>query len=460
MIPDPTVTLPPDSPAALGLERGRMRRKGVPRTSHAGWAPPADRVDPVDTLIASNEGRIPELVPIRIGRMLASPFAFLRGSAGVMAGDLASTPRMGSIVQLCGDAHLANFGVYASPERRLVFDLNDFDETHRGPWEWDVKRLAASFVVASRENGYSEDMARDTARTVAWEYRHWIRTYAGMRALEVWYASIPIESILERVERARTQADILSGIEAARRRDHLSALGKLSISAPGGGWLIRHRPPLLQRLPDDDPHRTALPHLFKAYLRSLAPDRRVLVEKHRLLDVALKVVGVGSVGTRCYIALFAGPAGGPLVLQVKEAGVSVIAPHVGGRRPRHQGERVVTGQRIMQALSDSFLGWTRSPVSGIEYYVRQLHDMKYGIDIAGLRPTGMKLYAEVCSWALARAHARSGNPAEIAGYLGRGARFDDAIAAFGVAYADQTERDHAALAAAVRAGKLAAETGV
>jgi uncharacterized protein (DUF2252 family) len=457
---DPSRTLPPDSPAAYALQHGRTLRKAVPRRSHASWSPAKDRVDPVATLATSNEGRLADLVPIRIGRMLASPFAFLRGSAAVMAGDLATTPATGSIVQLCGDAHLANFGVYASPERRLVFDLNDFDETLRGPWEWDVKRLAASVVVASRENGYPEDVCRDLARTVAWEYRRWTLTYAGMRALEVWYAAIPIESIIARVEHARTRADIAITMEEAQRRDHLRALGKLSIKAPDGSWLIRDRPPLLQRLPDDDPGRANVSVLYAAYRRSLAPDRRVLVEKHRLLDVALKVVGVGSVGTRCYVVLFAGPAGGPLILQVKEARESVLAPYVGGRRHRHQGERVVTGQRIMQAVSDSFLGWTRSPVTNTEYYVRQLHDMKYGVDIGGLRPPGMRLYAEVCAWALARAHARSGSPAEIAGYLGPGPRFDDAIATFAVAYADQTERDHAGLVAAVRDGRVPAETGI
>ena len=461
---DPTKALPPDSRAALALERGRTRRRAVPRRSHGVWAPGADRPDPVATLAASNEGRLPALVPIRMGRMLASPFALLRGSAAIMAADLATTPTIGSMAQLCGDAHLANFGVYASPERRLVFDLNDFDETYRGPWEWDLKRLAASVVVASRENGYPEDTCRDIARAVGREYRHWIRTYASMRALQVWYAAIPIEHILERVEQARAAGETRVGLDfsmaEAQRKDHLAALGKLSIKAPGGGYLIRDRPPLIVRLPDDDPGRSALPYLYRGYIRSLRQDRRVLVEKHRLVDVALKVVGVGSVGTRCYVAMFVGPAGGPLILQVKEAGESVLAPYIRGRRHRHQGERVVTGQRIMQALSDSFLGWTRSPVTGTEYYVRQLHDMKYGFDIAGLRPPGMRLYAEVCAWALARAHARSGNPAEIAGYLGRGSVFDDALASFAAAYADQTERDHAALVAAVRAGRVAAETGV
>jgi uncharacterized protein (DUF2252 family) len=464
MIDDPRAALPPDSHAAFALKRGREDRRTAPRRSHGDWAPATDRPDVIDTLSASNEGRIEDLVPIRLGRMLASPFAFLRGSAAVMAGDLADTPTTGSMAQLCGDAHLANFGVFASPERRLVFDVNDFDETYVGPWEWDVKRLAASLVVASRENGYPEATSSDMGQVAAWAYRKWIRRFAGMRALQVWYAAIPIESIIERVERARQvrgrSAHIEIEIDEARRKDHMAAFGKLSISAPGGGWLIRDRPPLLQRLPDDDPSRSALGLLRAGYLKSLTPDKRILVEKHRLLDVALKVVGVGSVGTRCYIALFAGPAGGPLILQVKEANPSVLAPYIRGKRWRHEGERVVTGQRIMQAVSDSFLGWTRSPVSGTEYYVRQLHDMKYGIDIAGLRPPGMALYAEVCAWALARAHARSGNPARIAGYLGRGDAFDQAIGRFAVAYADQTERDHAALMAAVRSGRVPAETGI
>ena len=460
-VPDPDRTIPADSPAAAALERGRLLRKGVPRRSHAEWSVPRGR-DALAVIEASNAGRLPELVPIRIGRMLESPFAFLRGSAAVMAGDLAATPRTGIGVQLCGDAHLANFGIFASPERRLVFDLNDFDETLRGPWEWDVKRLGASFAVASRENGFPEDTCRDMARTVARSYRYWMRRYAGMRALQVWYAHIPIETIIERVDamRARYRGALEISIEEARRRDHLAALGKLSRPAPGGGWLLRDRPPLLQRLADDDPRRAVIPEVYAAYVHSLRPDRRVLVEKHRLLDVALKVVGVGSVGTRCYVALFAGPAGGPLVLQVKEARESVLAHHLKARAQRHEGERVVTGQRIMQAFSDIFLGWTHSPVNDTDFYVRQLYDMKYGIDIGGLRPLGMQVYAEVCAWALARAHARSGNPAVIAGYLGAGDRFDEALAAFAAAYADQTERDHALLLSAVRAGKLAAETGI
>jgi len=456
---DPTDTLPPDSPAVAALDRGRRLREATPRRDHAAWADRPSE-DAVAAVLASNEGRIPELVPVRMGRMAASPFAFLRGSAGLMAADLSVTPRSGVTVQACGDAHLVNFGVFASPERRLVFDLNDFDETHPGPWEWDVKRLVASFVVASRENGYAEDACRDMARTAARAYRTWMRTYAGMRALDVWYDHIPIEAILERAARARNRATLEISIGAAQRRDHMAALGKISRKAADGGWLIRDRPPLLQRLSDDDPSRAAVPAIYRSYIRSLAPDRRNLVERYHFVDAALKVVGVGSVGTRCYVALFAGPAGGPLVLQVKEARQSVVAPYVKVRHRDQQGERVVSGQRIMQAFSDIFLGWTKSAVTGTEYYVRQLYDMKYGIDLEGVGRPGMELYADVCGWALARAHARSGNPALIAGYLGQGDVFDEAAAAFAVRYADQAERDHAAFVAAIRAGKVAATEGV
>jgi uncharacterized protein (DUF2252 family) len=455
-----TLELPPDSAAARSLTEGRARRKSTPRRDHAAWTPPADR-DPVATVVASNAGRIPDLVPIRMGRMIASPFAFFRGSAAVMAADLATTPVMGATVQLCGDAHLANFGIYGSPERRLVFDLNDFDETLPGPWEWDLKRLAASLAIASRENGFPDATARDIARRAAFTYRRWIRQFGRQRALSVWYAAIPIESILERIARS-PRGGLQISIDDALRHDHIGALGKLSEPSGDGSWVIRHRPPLIQRLPDDESSRRAVPALYKAYVSALAPDRRILVEKHRIVDVALKVVGVGSVGTRCYIALMAGPAGGPLVLQMKEARPSVLEPYRHGRavRIRNQGKRVVTGQRIMQAVSDIFLGWTKSPMTGVEYYVRQLRDMKYSVDIATLRPEGMRTYADCCGWALARAHARAGDPALIGGYLGTSDAFDEAVASFAIAYADQTERDHAELVAAVRAGRVEATTGI
>jgi len=457
---DPQDTLPPDSPARHAFEMGRQLRKKVGRRDHATFDAREPEVA-VERVLASNEGRLDELVPVRMGRMSVSPFAFLRGSAAAMAADIATTPTTNTRVQLCGDAHLANFGVFASPERQLVFDLNDFDETHPGPWEWDVKRLAASFVVASRQNGYAEATCREMAWTTANAYRSWTRRYAGMKALDVWYAHIPITAVIGRVEEARRKTGLRISLADAQRRDHMAALGKLSEKATGGGWLFRDKPPLLVRLPEGDVRRTVVPLMRDLYVRSLPADRRVLVEKYHLLDVALKVVGVGSVGTRCYVALFAGPAGGPLVLQVKEARESVLAPHARTRsRIRHQGERVVTGQRIMQAFSDIFLGWTHSPIAGIDFYVRQLYDMKYAFDIEDLLPVGMRLTAEVCGWALARAHARSGNPATIAGYLGRGDAFADAMAEFGARYADQTERDHAAFVRAIRTGRIPVISGI
>lgn len=457
---DPQDTLPADSPALDALARGRELRGQVPRRVHAAFEA-RDPAAAIERVLASNEGRLEDLVPVRMGRMSASPFAFLRGSAAAMAADIATMPATHVRVQLCGDAHLANFGVFASPERQLVFDLNDFDETHPGPWEWDVKRLVASFVVASRGNGYAETTCREMAWTAANAYRSSIRRYAGMRALDVWYAQIPITAVIARVEDARRKTGLRISLADAQRRDHMAALGKLSEKAPGGGWLFRDQPPLLVRLPPDDVRRTIVPLVRERYVRSLPADRRVLVEKYRMLDVALKVVGVGSVGTRCYVALFAGPAGGPLVLQAKEARESVLAPYVRMRpRSRHQGERVVTGQRIMQAFSDIFLGWTHSPLVATDFYVRQLYDMKYAFDIEDLLPVGMKLTAEVCGWALARAHARSGNPATIAGYLGKATAFDDAMAEFGARYADQTERDHAAFVKAIKAGQIPAVAGI
>jgi uncharacterized protein (DUF2252 family) len=349
--------------------------------------------------------------------------------------------------------------VYASPERRLVFDLNDFDETHPGPWEWDLKRLVASFVVAARDHGFDEAAARETARRAASSYRTSIRSFAGRKALEVWYEHIPVEAILKRVEAGRARRELRISLADAQRRDNMAALGKISRKS-GETWLIRDKPPLMMRLADDDPSRQAIPALYRSYLRSLAPDRRVLVEKYHFIDTALKVVGVGSVGTRCYVALYAGPAGGPLVLQMKEARRSVLAPYVRRQVRGHQGKRVVDGQRLTQAFSDIFLGWTRSPVTGSDYYVRQLYDMKYGFDLEGVSSPGMGLYAEVCGWALARAHARSGNPAVIAGYVGAGEALDDALVDFAAAYADQTERDHEAFAQEIRAGRIAATTGV
>ena len=456
MIPDPGTSLPPDSPASLSLERGRRLRKVAPRRSQARWNPPHDRVDPMETLIESNEGRIPELVPIRIGRMLASPFAFLRGSAAVMAGGSGRLARhrfAGPAVRRRAPGELRCVRQPASDGSCSMSTTSTRPTGVRGSGTSSGWRRASSSRRARTGSPRARmpDMGRigRLASTASW-----MRRYAGMRALQVWYAAIPIESIIERVERARDAGgaarhrDLDGGGAGARttwlrsascRSTHRAAAGS---SATGrhcsSGWRTTTRA------------GAALAYLRDGYLRSLAPDRRLLVEKHHLVDVALKVVGVGSVGTRCYIALFAGPAGGPLVLQVKEARESVVAPFVRGGRRRHQGERVVTGQRIMQAISDSFLGWTKSPVTGTEYYVRQLHDMKYGVDIAGLRAPGhaplrggLRLGAGpgACAIGQSRRDRRLPRPRRV---------FDKAIASFAVAYADQTERDHATLVAAVR----------
>jgi uncharacterized protein (DUF2252 family) len=449
------------------IAHGKDARAEVPRSAHAEIDFPEDR-DPVALLEEQAVSRVPELVPIRYGRMLASPFTFYRGGALIMAADLARTPTTSLRVQLCGDAHLSNFGVFASPERSLVFDLNDFDETAPGPWEWDVKRLAASFAIGGRENGFDGKQRLAVVLDTVRAYREAMHEFAAMHDLDVWYSQLPIERVV---------SDFTAGIDAkrlkkaeafaakSRTKDSMQAFEKLTHLVDGEPRIISE-PPLIVPIEElmteseSEAFEGSMRTLIRGYRRTLETDRRHLLEQFRFVHLARKVVGVGSVGTRCYIALFAGPAGGPLILQVKEARESVLAPYVRGRRWRHEGERVVTGQRIMQAVSDSFLGWTKSPTSGTEYYVRQLHDMKYGVDIAGLREPGMRLYAEVCAWALARAHARSGNPAEIAGYLGPGGAFDKAIATFAVAYADQTERDFAALAAAVRAGRLPAETGI
>jgi uncharacterized protein (DUF2252 family) len=459
MTPDPLAALAPDVPAIAALERGRLLRKEVPRRDHAGWSAPHDR-DPVATILASNADRLPDLVPIRMGRMSASPFAFLRGSAAVMAADLARTPVMGEQVQLCGDGHLANFGIFASPERRLVFDLNDFDETHVGPWEWDVKRLAASFVVASRENGFGEDTCRSMARVVGRAYREAIRRFAGMRALEVWYASLDVEKLIAQAAaapmRSRYRGAIQVSLDEARRRDHIAALGKLSVPDPSGtGWLIRDRPPLLQRLPDDDPGRAVVPALYRSYLRSLLPDRRVLVEKHRLLDVALKVVGVGSVGRWCWIALMMSDSNEPMFLQFKEAVASVLEPYSGASLFKHHGQRVVNGQRLMQPSSDLFLGWVSGP-NGRHFYARQLRDAKIKPMVETMNATLLLTYAKACGWVLARAHAKASDVCAIAGYLGTSPQFDEAMGAFGLAYADQAEKDFAALKTAVRKGRVVA----
>jgi uncharacterized protein (DUF2252 family) len=441
-------------------ERGRAARRLAPRGSHAEWAPMPDRPDPVELLEAQARDRIQELLPIRYGRMMASPFAFLRGSTIVMAQDLAGTPKTGIQAQLCGDAHLSNFGAYASPERSLLFDLNDFDETLPGPWEWDVKRLAASLVVAGRDNGFDASDCHGAARASAASYRKRIAEFSQMGELEVWYTRIGEEEVRGLLTEARarksTTKKLSKNVRKARGRDSLQALSKLT-TVVDGRRIINDDPPLLVRIPEGAELRTQVYAILESYKRTLQDDRRHLLERYHFVDAARKVVGIGSVGTRAYVVLLEGrDRDDPLFLQVKEAGASVLEGHVASNTYEHHGHRVVAGQRLMQAASDIFLGWFRG-TEGRDFYWRQLRDMKGSANVESMTPDELVIYAGLCGWTLARAHARSGDRVQIAGYLGKSERFDVAIANFAKEYADQTERDHAALCAAVKSGRVAAD---
>jgi uncharacterized protein (DUF2252 family) len=443
-------------------ERGRVARRAVPRSMHAEWEPAPDRPDPVDLLEAQDSDRIPDLIPIRYSRMMASPFAFMRGSAIVMARDLASTPKTGIQAQLCGDAHLSNFGAYASPERALLFDLNDFDETLPGPWEWDVKRLAASFVVAGRENGFDATDCREAAQASVASYRQRMAEFSQMGELEVWYSRVSEEEVRGMLSDARTKKKtakkLSKTVRKARSRDSLQALSKLT-RVVDGRRMIDDDPPLLVRIPEEDEIRAQVYAILESYKRTLQEDRRHLLDRYRFVDTARKVVGVGSVGTRAYVVLLEGrDQDDPLFLQVKEAGASVLEPYVKSNTHEHHGHRVVAGQGLMQAASDIFLGWFRG-TGGRDFYWRQLKDMKGSANVEGMSPDELVIYAGLCGWTLARAHARSGDRVQIAGYLGKSERFDGAIADFAEAYADQTERDHAALCAAVKSGRIPVDTG-
>jgi uncharacterized protein (DUF2252 family) len=434
--------------------RGRAERKRVPRRAHAGFLPDAERPDPLDLVAEQNRSRLPAIVPMRWGRMEQSPFGWLRGSPVVMTADLAATPTTSLTVQLCGDAHLLNFGLYAAPDRRQVFDLNDFDETLAGPFEWDVKRLAASAVVAADTAGFPDDVARRAAAAVAAAYRARMAGYAVMPVLDVWYETIDVDEALATVrpERRRT---LEKPAERARARTSLSVLPELA-DVTGTGRRIRDRPPLVQRLTDAD-HIRSVAALVDRYRASLDDDLRPLVDRFELVDLALKVVGVGSVGTRCFVALFYADRGDddPLFLQVKEAQPSVLEPHLDPCPYPSSGERVVTGQRMMQAAGDILLGWFDA--LGRSYYVRQLRDMKASIDLRVIAPEPFVRYCGLCGWVLARAHARTGDPAVISGYLGRSTVFDDAIAAFALDYAAVARADHARLVAAIADGAIVAE---
>jgi len=434
------------------IDEGRSRRERISRTAHGEWAPAADRPDPVEVLVASNEGRLPELVPIRFGRMAVSPFTFLRGSAAVMAADLAAVPTTGLDVQACGDCHLMNFGLFATPERNVVFGLNDFDETMPGPWEWDVKRLVASFVVAGRDVRFSDEECLRGATEVVRTYRERLWELADMSPLDVWYDKLDLSRAIEDAPDKETRKRREQLQRQAQKRVAENLFPKL-VTSDGERLLIADQPPLIYH-PEGFTH-DMVKTFIDGYRESLPEDRRVLFDRYRFEDAAIKVVGVGSVGTRCFVALFTGPNGHPLILQVKEANPSVLEKYVGHASDvKHNGARVVVGQHLMQPASDIFLGWGTGP-GGREFYVRQLRDMKVSVTLT--RDVVLaERYAKFCGLALARAHANTGSAAAIASYLGTSGKADSALARFGVAYADQTEKDHATLVDAIDSGRVEA----
>jgi uncharacterized protein (DUF2252 family) len=459
--------------------RGKQARTWIAPSAHAGWKPAAARPDPVRLLEDQNRTREADLVPVRHGRMMVSPFTFYRGAAKIMAADLADTPTAGLTVQLCGDAHLSNFGVFASPERELLFDLNDFDETLPGPFEYDVKRLAASFTIGARNNGFAKADRRAITSTAVRAYREAMREFAAMGTMDVWYAHMSADDLLRLVETAgkngkkaknksRQAVNARKGLEKARTKDSLQALSKLG-ELVDGRYRIVSRPPIVVPARDlaasygisADDVGGVIRKQHRAYRATLQPDRRHLLERFEIVDLARKVVGVGSVGTRAFIVLLQGrDERDPLFLQVKEATASVLEDHLPRSRHSQHGARVVHGQRMMQAASDIYLGWTKGVDADRHFYWRQLRDMKGSVDPETMVPAGYRLYARACGWTLARAHARSGDPIAIAAYLGRSDQFDRSITDFSERYADQNEQDHDAFVKEIRSGRLEALEGV
>jgi uncharacterized protein (DUF2252 family) len=455
------------------MARGRAARERVPRSSHAKFKPAHDRSDPIALLQEQGATRVPELLPIRYGRMLVSPFTFFRGAALIMADDLAASAHTDINAQLCGDAHLSNFGAFASAERRLVFDINDFDETLPGPWEWDVKRLAASFAVAGRDNGFTKPQRTTVVTDAIRQYRESMNEFAGMRNLDVWYSRMEMEDFIQRygsLVDPKTVKRAEANVAKARTRDNLGAYSKLTRQVDGEARFDSSPPllvPIAELLPDEairDDFVSRISQLIATYRRTLQADRRSLLEQFEFVDLARKVVGVGSVGTRAWVVLMLGRDGqDPLFLQVKEANRSVLEQHTAKSSYQNQGERVVSGQRLIQESSDIFLGWLRA--EGIDFqsrdfYVRQLRDWKMSAAIETMNAQTMSIYGRMCGWTLARAHARSGDRVAIAAYLGKSDAFERAIATFSERYADQTEKDHNELEKAVKDGRIVAETGV
>jgi len=435
------------------LAAGKALRDRVPRTSHASWKPKANHRDPIDILEKSNKDRLPELVPLRYGRMLRNPFAFLRGSAGLMACDLATTPNTGLRVQACGDCHLMNFGLFATPERNLVFDINDFDETLPAPWEWDIKRLAVSFAVAARDNKHSDEEAREAVLECVRAYREHLREYSKMSPLDVWYARLSSEDIIA-ASPDKNVKKVREAIVAKARERNIENLFPKIVGEVAGKRRLVDQPPVLFHVTDalsEDSLREGLAN----YRATLPDERRILFDRYRLEDWAVKVVGIGSIGTRCLVALLFDKENHPLMLQIKEASPSVLEPYAGKSVYDNQGERVVMGQRLMQSSSDIFLGWARGK-RGRDFFLRQLRDMKMSLPVEGASAIQLKRYADYCGWTLARAHAKSGDAAAISGYLGKNETFDQALGDFALVYADQNEKDHAALVEAVRSGRVKA----
>jgi uncharacterized protein (DUF2252 family) len=434
---------------------GKSLRDKCPRESHAVWQPPDDRPDPLVLMEESNKGRMPQLIPVRHGRMLQSPFTFYRGAALNMAADLATTPATGIRVQACGDCHLMNFGSYATPERRVIFDINDLDETLPAPWEWDVKRLAASFVLACRDNGFREETARDAVLSCVRSYRERMREYSTMHVMDVWYASIDAERLIPMIRDEEARKRMQKRLANARERSVLEHEFPELATTGGLAPTIKENPPLIFHWREQG-HEEYIANVRAAFVRyreTMQEDRRLLLDRFTLMDVAVKVVGVGSVGTFCGILLLMASEHDPLFLQFKQARPSVLEPYAGKSLHANHGQRVVHGCRMMQSASDIFLGWTEGQLER-HFYVRQLKDMKIKPMVEVFTTSVMLQYAEICGWTLAHAHARSGEPARISRYLGKGDKFDKAIADFAIEYANQSERDHEVLMQAVRSGKL------
>jgi uncharacterized protein (DUF2252 family) len=461
---------PPSREQRIAL--GKAARAVVPRSSHAEFVAGPDRADPLALLLAEDPTRLTELLPIRYGRMASSAFAFFRGAALPMASDLARTPRSGIDVQICGDAHLSNFGLFASPERHVVFDINDFDETLPGPWEWDIKRLATSVEIAGRSNGYSSEQRKAAVVATVASYRRSMRAFAEMAPLDVWYAHADVaqvDALTDGSLRRRQRKTFERTIAKAQTKDNIGALDRFA-TVENGVPRLNAEPPLIVPVRDlwggaaeSLAMAEEMRRLVSDYRDTLEPERRLLLDRYQLVDLARKVVGVGSVGTRSWMLLLVDDDLHPLFLQAKEAGPSALERFVGASRHQNGGQRVVVGQRLMQAVSDIFLGWVRvTGLDGVQrdFYLRQLRDWKGSVEVEAVLPSGMRIYGELCAWTLARAHARSGDPVAIAAYLGGGSTFDDAVSAFAEAYADQNERDHQGLLDAIASGRIAADPGV